>query len=127
MAKKEFTYRGKTIEELQSMSFNELIELLPSRQRRSLKRGLSHSKKEVMKKVQQKDKNLKTHCRDMVIMPSMVGMTIKVYSGKEFVPLMVQPEMVGHLFGEFILTRKSVKHSAPGVGATKSSSSISVR
>jgi len=127
MAKKEFTYRGKTIEELKSLSLNEIAALMPSRQRRSLKRGLTEQEKILLKKIRKNESNIKTHCRDMIILPEMVEKTIKVYSGKEFIPVIIMDEMIGHCLGEFVLTRKKVEHSAPGIGATRSSASLSVK
>ncbi|MFO8016418.1 MAG: 30S ribosomal protein S19 [Candidatus Woesearchaeota archaeon] len=126
MAKKEFAYKGRTLEELQAMSLNDFMALLPSRQRRSLKRGFTEKQKKLLEKLQKKD-NIKTHCRDIVILPAMVGKNVKVYNGKEFVLVNIQPYMVGHYLGEFALSRKIVKHSSPGVGATRSSASVSVR
>lgn len=126
MAQKEFSYRGKSLEELQAMSTNDFAELLPARQRRSLKRGLTDAQKTFLKKLEKKG-NIKTHCRDMVILPVMVGKTIRIYKGKEFVPIEIMPEMIGHYLGEFALTRSKVSHSAPGVGATRSSAAVSVR
>jgi len=132
MVKKVFTYKGKTLAELKKLSLKELTELLPARQRRSLKRGFTDYQKRLLDKIR-KDSNgsynkiIKTHCRDMIILPNMIGMTILVYNGKEFVPVNIQEEMIGHYLGEFALTRKKVEHSAPGVGATRSSANISVR
>lgn len=127
MARKEFAYRGKTLSELKSMSLNEIRELLPARQRRSLKRGLREEHKVVLKKIKIGDNNIRTHCRDMIILPEMVDAIIKIHNGKEFIAVMIQPEMMGHYLGEFVLTRKGVAHSAPGVGATKSSANLSVK
>ena len=127
MAKKIFTYRGKTIEEIQNLSMKEFAELLPSRERRTLNRGFTDLQKRLLEKVQKNKKNIETHCRDTIIVPNMVTKTIKIFSGKEFVPVIIQPDMIGHRLGEFVLTRKSVKHSAPGIGATKSSAHVSVR
>lgn len=127
MAKKEFAYRGKTLDELKSLSLNEFAKLLPSRQRRSLERGLTEQQKKLLERIKKGKKNPETHCRDMIIFPEMVGIMVKIHDGKTFVPLMITAEMVGHYLGEFALTRKRVAHSAPGVGATKSSASISVR
>ncbi|MEM4397378.1 MAG: 30S ribosomal protein S19 [Candidatus Woesearchaeota archaeon] len=124
---KEITFKGKTIEELKKLSLNEFLELIPSRSRRSLKRGLTEEQKKLMEKVKVNDPDIKTHARDMVIIPEMVGKTIKVYNGKEYVPVFVNEEMLGHYLGEFSLTRKRVAHNAPGVGATRSSASVSVR
>lgn len=127
MAKKVFTYKGKTLEELAKISINELAEMLPARQRRSLKRGFTDAQKILLEKIRSNEKNIETHCRDMIILPEMVGLTIKVYSGRIFVPIIIQPEMIGHYLGEFSLTRKKVAHSAPGIGATRSTASISVK
>ena len=80
-----------------------------------------------MKKLEKKVNNVETHARDMIVLPKMVGKTIHIHNGKEFVKIIIEPEMIGMFFGELVLTRKSVKHSGPGVGATKSSSSVSVR
>ncbi|MBI1935156.1 30S ribosomal protein S19 [Candidatus Woesearchaeota archaeon] len=127
MAKKEFTFKGKTAEELKSMSLNELAQLLTARQRRSLKRGFTEQQKILLGKIRGNEKNIETHCRDMIILPEMIGSSIKVHQGKEFVLLAIGPEMVGHYLGEFALTRKKVAHSAPGIGATRSSASLSVK
>lgn len=127
MAKKEFTYRGKTVEELKKMSISEFKELLPARQRRSLKRGLTEQQKRLLKRTRNGEKDIKTHCRDMIILPEMIGFMIKVHNGKEFVAVMVTEEMLGHYLGEFVITRQKVEHSAPGIGATRSSASLSVK
>lgn len=127
MAKKEITIKGKTLEELKKMSVNELAQILTSRQRRTIKRGMTEQQKILLKKMRANEKNTETHCRDMVILPEMVGATIRVHQGKEFVPVAIEPEMIGHYLGEFVLTRKKVAHSAPGIGATRSSASLSVK
>ena len=127
MAKKEFTYRGKTLDELKAMTLNEVMAIVPARARRSLKKGQRHSHKVVLKKIKANDQDIRTHARDMIVLPEMVGATIKIFSGKEFLPVVIQGEMIGHFLGEFALTRKPVKHSAPGIGATKSSSNLSVK
>ena len=127
MAKKEFTYRGKTLEELKKMSINEFKELLPARQRRSLKRGLNDQQKIFLKKVRNKEEGIETHCRGMIILPEMVGFMIKVHNGKEFAAVRITEEMMGHYLGEFAITRHKVEHSAPGIGATRSSASLSVK
>jgi small subunit ribosomal protein S19 len=126
MAKKEFTYRGKTLEELKNISINDFTELVPARQRRSLKREATDLQKVFIKKIM-KGNNIKTKCRDVIIIPQMIGKNIRIHNGKEFIPVLIQPEMIGHRFGEFVLTRKRVMHHAPGVGATRSSASLSVR
>jgi len=126
MARKEFIYRGKTIDEIKAMSLNEFAELLPSRSRRSIKRGFTDAQKILLKNLENKS-TVKTHCRDIVIVPAMLEKTIMIHRGNKFEAIKIEPEMLGHFLGEFALSRKRVMHSSPGVGATKSSSSISVR
>ena len=127
MAKKEFTYKGKTLDELKKLSLNELAQLLTSRQRRKIKKGFTEQEQILLKKISANQKNIETHCSDMIILPEMVGFTIKIHSGKEFAPLIIESEMIGHCLGEFVFTRKRVQHSAPGIGATRSSASLSVK
>ncbi|HEC77441.1 MAG TPA: 30S ribosomal protein S19 [Thermoplasmatales archaeon] len=121
--KKEFRYRGFTFEELSQMGMEELIPLLPARARRTLKRGLTPSQYRLLEKIRktEKGKIIRTHLRNMIILPEFVGHNIAIHNGKEFQPVVIKPEMVGHYLGEFALTRKEVKHSGPGVGATRSS------
>jgi len=126
---KEFRYRGFTLEDLQAMSMDEFIRLLPSRQRRSLLRGLSQEQRillESVRKAKEATKQgqktvVKTHARDMIILPEMVGVTLLIHNGKEFTSVEVAPGMVGHFLGEFAITNKPVKHGAPGIGASRSS------
>ena len=127
MARKEYTYRGKKISELTELSLNELAELLPARQRRCLKRGFTEQQKILLKKIKNNEKNIKTHCRDMIVLPEMVGKTIKVHNGKGFFQVSIVEIMIGHYLGEFALTRNRVEHSAPGIGATRSSAALSVK
>ena len=127
MVKKEFKYRGKAVEEIKAMSIKDFMMILPARERRSLKRGFTEEQKQLISKIEKKDKKLRTHCRDMVIIPMMIGLTIEVYQGKEFIPVLVNEEMMGHRLGEFTQTRRRVTHGAPGIGATKSSGSVSVK
>ena len=124
---KEFTLRGKTVEEIKKMSLPEFAALVPSRERRKLKRGFSDAEKVFLEHLTRNKRDYKTHCRDLPVLPTMIGKTIKVYSGKEFVPVLIIPEMLGHRLGEYVMTRKKVSHSAPGIGATRSSASLSVR
>lgn len=124
MAKK-FLFKGYDIEELKAMSYDEFADLLLARQRRSLRRGLTHAKKKLLEKIERLNNGetirLKTHCRGMIVLPQMVDHTIEVHNGKEFIRVKIQPEMIGHYLGEFALTRKRVTHGTPGMGATKSS------
>jgi len=127
---KEFHYRGFALTDLLAMSMDEFIRLLPSRQRRSLQRGLSADQRKLLEAIRnikqnpqepQKGSAIKTHARDMIILPEMVGVTILVHNGKEFTALEIKPEMIGHYVGEFAITNRPVKHGVPGIGASRSS------
>ncbi|MFH0870828.1 MAG: ribosomal protein S19 family protein [archaeon] len=108
------------------MSIAELSLILPSDARRKIKR-LTDAEKKLMDKIQNAKKPVKTHSRGMLILPFMVGKTISVHDGHQYQPVLITEEMIGHRFGEYALTRRRVMHSAPGIGATKSSSSLSVK
>ncbi len=125
--KGEFTYRGKTLEDLKKLTPDEFALLVPARQRRTLQRGLSEDHKKLLHKVRIKDPNIRTHLRDMIVLPEMIGLKIAIHSGKEFVPVDIIPEMVGHYFGEYVMTRKKVSHGAAGIGATRSSKFIPLK
>ena len=126
---KEKLFRGKTIEELKQLDTREFTKYLNARERRSVKKNfnvIEEFVKRANKKIAKK-KAIKTHNRALVIVPAFVGMKISIHNGKSFVPINITMEMLGHRLGEFAVTRKNVKHGAAGVGATKSSSSLSVK
>ncbi len=123
---KEFLYRGIPKEELDSLSLEKLFLLFNSRQRRSLTRGIDDGKRKLIEEIKAekagKVKNpIKTHVRDLIVLPYMVGVTVNVFSGKEFRPVNITSEMIGHYLGEYVITNKRVSHGAPGVGASRSS------
>ena len=119
--KKEFTYKGMTMEELKKLDVREFAKYLRSRQRRTVLRQFQKIEDFInrSREKQKKDKKIRTHQRDLVIVPQMVEMRISIYNGNTFVPIEVTGEMLGHKFGEFAPTRNRVKHSSAGVGATK--------
>ncbi len=120
--------KGKTEEEIKKMSLEDFIKLIPSRERRALKRGFTDDEKKLLLKIRKKPNAFyKTHSREMVIIPELIGKKIGIYNGKEFVSVDIKSEMLGHRLGEFALTRKKVQHSAPGFGATKSSKFIPLK
>ena len=119
--KKEFTYRGYTMEELLKMPLADIIELLPARARRTYIRGLNPEQQTFVDKIKAADGPVRTHRREIPILPDFVGKTAMVYNGKEFQQVEIKPEMIGHALGEFAMTRRSVSHSGLGVGATRSS------
>ena len=121
--KKEFKFHGLTVDEVKKLSFEEFLPYIPSRMRRSLTRGLTVSQNKLISDVEKAEPGdvIRTHLRDMVILPSFIDHKIAVYNGKEFQEITIEPEMIGHYLGEVAITRKKVKHTGPGVGATRSS------
>ncbi|RLG15666.1 30S ribosomal protein S19 [Candidatus Pacearchaeota archaeon] len=121
LKKKQFTFRGKTIEELKEMDVREFAKYLKSRARRTVLRQFHEIEKFInkAKKKEAKNKPIKTHQRDLVIVPEMIGMKIQVHNGKNFVSTEISNEMLGHRLGEFALTRARIKHGKAGIGATK--------
>ncbi|MFP4045486.1 MAG: 30S ribosomal protein S19 [Candidatus Aenigmatarchaeota archaeon] len=124
---KEFKFRGKTLDELKKMSLEDFGELLDARKRRSLNRGLTEPQKKLLEKAREGEDYIKTHARDMIILPELVGKRIGIHNGKDFVDVEIEPEMIGHYLGEFAETRKQVSHSAPGLGATRTSKHIPLK
>ena len=123
---KKFTFHGLSTEETESLTGEKLFDLLSSRARRSLKRGINDQKRKLideikMKKAGKLNADIKTHLRDLIILPYMTGVSVNVFSGKEFVPIVITTEMIGHYLGEYVITNKRVSHGAPGVGASRSS------
>ena len=125
---KEFHYRGYNPVQLQEMSMDEFIKILPSRQRRSLLKGLTPAERKFLEEIKEFKRGtkkegdvLKTHCRSMIILPELVGLRVLVHNGKEFSSVDVTAEMIGHYLGEFAITNKKVQHGTPGIGASRSS------
>ena len=127
---REFKFKGYLPEQLQVLPVESLLPLLNSRQRRSLDKRVGKYMTDQKRKLREEIKRnqegksadeIKTHLRDMIILPDMIGATIKVHNGKEFVPISIKPEMVGHYVGEYSITNKRVQHGSPGVGSSRSS------
>uniref|UniRef100_A0A6U4HI12 40S ribosomal protein S15 n=1 Tax=Phaeomonas parva TaxID=124430 RepID=A0A6U4HI12_9STRA len=127
---KKFTYRGKTVEELMNMSNEEVLDLVKARTRRRMLRGLKRRSQAFIRKLRQakaecpegeKPRPIKTHLRNMLIIPEMIGSQLGVYNGKQFALVEVRPEMIGHYTGEFSISYRPVKHGRPGIGSTNSS------
>jgi small subunit ribosomal protein S19 len=133
MARKEFTFRGKTMAELLQMSIDEFAKLVNARARRSLLRGFD---KKLLKKIEnarrlkeqgKNPKPIRTHRRDCVVVPKMVGLSMAVHKGNAFETVEIRPEMLGHYLGEMALTRKKLSHGKAGIGATRGSTAITAR
>jgi len=114
------------LSELEKLPLEKLFEMFPARQRRSLTRGITDGKRKLIDEIKAakagKNKNpIRTHLRDLIVLPYMVGVTVNVFSGKEFQPVNIVPEMISRYLGEYVITNKRVTHGAPGVGASRSS------
>jgi small subunit ribosomal protein S19 len=127
---REFKFKGYSADQVQKISIEKLMPLLNSRQRRSLDRRLSTYMTDEKRKFREDLKlsregkltsPLKTHLRDMIILPDMIGLNVLVHNGKEFVSFTIRAEMVGHYLGEYSITNKRVQHGSPGVGSSRSS------
>lgn len=134
---RKYSYRGVDLEQLIDMRGDELASLFPARIRRKLVvRGLKRQHQSLLKRlrkakreaeVNEKPASVKTHLRNMVVLPEMIGSVVDVYNGKIFNSVEIKPDMVGHYLGEFSLTYKPVKHGKAGIGATKSSRFIPLK
>ncbi len=126
---KEFQYRGKSLGELKEIDTREFAKLLTSTARRTVLRQFDLIENFInrCKKKIAKNKPIRTHSRNLVIVPRMVEMVIYVHDGKQYKQIKIIPEMIGHKLGEFAQTRGKVQHGAPGVGATRSSAALSVK
>ena len=127
---REFRFRGLNVDQLKNLSIEALLPLLNARQRRSLDKRVGKYMNDEKRKLREGIKNvregnsketIRTHVRDMIILPDMVGITINIHNGKDFSPITIKPEMIGHYLGEYAITNKRVQHGAPGVGASRSS------
>ena len=125
--REEFTYRGYKIDELKAMGLSELIPLMPARARRKFNRGLNRGEETLLAKIRGGDGKIRTHLREMIVMPEMIGKSIEIYNGKEFMKVEFQPESVFHYLGEFALTRKKVTHGSAGIGATRGSKYVPLK
>jgi small subunit ribosomal protein S19 len=127
---REFKFKGYSAEQLQTLSVEALLPLLNARQRRSLDKRVAHYMNDGKRKLREEIKlaiegklngQLRTHIRDMIILPDMIGLNINVHNGKDFYGINIRKEMVGHYLGEYAITNKRVQHGTPGVGASRSS------
>ena len=133
---RKFSYRGIDLEQLLDMKTEQLVELVSSRARRRFSRGLKAKPMSLIKKLRKAKKEapehekpqvVKTHLRNMIVVPEMIGSVVGIYNGKVFNAVEIKPDMVGHYLGEFSITYKPVRHGKPGIGATNSSKFTSLK
>jgi small subunit ribosomal protein S15e len=124
------------LDKLLDLSHEELMNIVCARQRRRFSRGLKRKPMALIKRLRKAKKEaapmekpdlIKTHLRNMIVVPEMVGSMVGVYNGKEFNNVEVKPEMIGHYLGEFSITYHPVMHGRPGIGATHSSRFIPLK
>ena len=125
---REFTFRGVTLDQLKDMPADDFAKLCSSRERRALKRGFTEVEKKLLLRVKKNPMKFhRTHAREMVVVPQLLGVKLGVHNGKEYVTLEIGPQHLGRRLGDFVLTRRVVKHSAPGFGATRSSKYVPLK
>ncbi|KAL8842704.1 MAG: hypothetical protein Q9170_000360 [Blastenia crenularia] len=133
---RKFSYRGVDLDQLLDLTSEQLRDIVHARARRRFNRGLKRKPMGLIKKLRKAKQNakpnekpdlVKTHLRDMIVVPEMIGSVIGVYSGKEYNSVEIKPEMVGFYLGEFSISYKPVKHGRPGIGATHSSRFIPLK
>ncbi len=127
-------FKGKSADELKSMTLDQTLPYLTSRSRRALRRASSKSIrfKQLIKKVNKlraanSSKPIKTHVREAVILPDWLGMTFGIYNGKEFKNVLITIDKIGYRLGDFSHTTGRVLHSGPGVGATRGSKFVPLK
>ena len=128
-------YRGKTTEEIAHMPLEEVLPLLTSRARRSVKRALANKaipvrklmKKAAKIKAANPSKVIRTHIREAVVLPDWLGLTFAVHNGKEWKNVLISIDKIGYRLGDFAHTTGRVLHSGPGVGATRGSKFIPLK
>eukprot|EP00210_Caulerpa_lentillifera_P005181 g4953.t1 len=131
-----YSYRGVDLDQLLDLPGEQLVELFHSRARRRFARGLKRQPLTLIKKLRKAKKDavpgekpdpVRTHLRNMIVVPEMIGSVIGVHNGKTFNQVEIKPEMIGHYLGEFAISYKPVKHGRPGIGATHSSRFIPLK
>ncbi|QEU59136.1 Rps15 [Kluyveromyces lactis] len=125
---KTYSYKGVDLEKLLEMPTEDFVKLAPARVRRKFARGLSEKPAGLMKKLRaaklsapenEKPAVVRTHLRNMIIVPEMVGSVVGVYNGKVFNQVEIRPEMVGHYLGEFSITYTPVRHGRAGATTSR--------
>merc|ERR1719473_823651 len=133
---RKFSFRGIDLEQLLDLTNEQLMDLVHARARRRFSRGLKRKPMALIKKLRKSKKDcgpydkpdvVKTHLRNMIIVPEMIGSVVGVHNGKVFTSVEVKADMVGHYLGEFSITYKPVRHGRPGIGATSSSKFIPLK
>jgi small subunit ribosomal protein S15e len=133
---KKFTFRGLELEKLLDLSKEELLSIVHARARRRMQRGLNRKAHALIKKLRKaksacgpldKPAPVKTHLRNMIIVPEMIGSNVAVYNGKVFNLVLITADMIGSYLGEYSISYRPVRHGRPGLGSTNSSRFIPLK
>ncbi|KAH6647227.1 40S ribosomal protein S15 [Truncatella angustata] len=133
---RKYQFRGVDLDNLLELGSDELRDLLHARARRRISRGLKRKPMALIRKLRvakqnaapnEKPPEVRTHLRNMIVVPEMIGSVIGIYNGKSFNNVEIRPEMVGHYLAEFSISYTPVKHGRPGIGATHSSRFIPLK
>jgi small subunit ribosomal protein S15e len=133
---KKQIYRGIELDKLLELDQEAMVNLLDAKARRRYRRGIHPKYTRLVKKLKQsvkdapygeKPKGVKTHLRNCIITPEMVGSVAEVYGGKYWTPVEIKADMCGKYLGEFSLTYKPIRHGKVGHGATRGSKFTALR
>jgi small subunit ribosomal protein S15e len=133
---KKFMFKGMELDKVLDLSQEELMALVPARARRRFNRGLKRKPMALIKRLRkakracgehQKPDPVKTHLRNMIIVPEMIGSVVGVYNGKVFTQVEIKPEMIGMYLAEFSISYKPVGHGRAGMSATSSARFIPLK
>jgi small subunit ribosomal protein S15e len=129
-------YRGIEVDQLLDLTNDQLMDLVHCRARRHFTRGTKNKSVRLLKKLRkakkaapagEKPAPVKTHLRNMVIVPEMIGSIVGVYNGKVFNQVEIRAEMVGRYLAEFSISYKPTRHGRPGIGASGSSKFVPLK
>ncbi len=125
---KKFLFKGLESEELKRLPLDKFIPLIPTKMRRSIRRMATKMKKFITKlRTSDPKKPIRTQMREMVVIPEMIDRQFQVHNGKDYMIVVVTPQMLGKRLGDFSIPIKLVKHSGPGIGATRGSKSVELK
>ncbi|GMF32197.1 unnamed protein product [Phytophthora fragariaefolia] len=119
---RKFSYRGVDLDKLLDLNHEELLDLVNARARRRFSRGLKRKPMALIKRLRkakaaakpmERPEGIKTHLRNMIIVPEMIGSVVGVYNGKEFngIEIKVCLQNCSRLSGGArLMTRRAARH-----------------
>lgn len=127
---KKYTYQGIELDNLKKMPLSDLKKHLPSALRRHINRGFSQEEYDLITHCSQDHADeaiITTKCRNMMVLPVMIGKIIGIHNGNQFVEVEIKPDMISRRFKDLVPTKSSKAHGRPGVGATSSSKFVPLK